>query len=159
MNLSRVWNLLFVPAACGLFLQGINAQNAFPVVPADSVEPGKARPHIWAISADPATTVVHGPGHTDCGPVADVVCFYYPGNIRIAYATSFVQNSKGGAGMVIGIVDAFHYAGADNDLQTFSSEFGLPQCTIASGCLMQVSQTGGAPTAGFNQVWALETNL
>jgi subtilase family serine protease len=160
MNLPRAWSLLFLAAVCGLFVPTMYAQGgAYPVVPADSVEPGTARPHIWAMAADPATTAVHGPGHTDCGPVAAVDCYYFPSDLRTAYATGFVQNSNGGMGMVIGIVDAFHYAGADSDLQTFSTQFGLPQCTIASGCLTQVSQTGGAPTAGFNQGWALETNL
>jgi subtilase family serine protease len=133
--------------------------DAYPVVPAVSVAPGTARPHIWAMFADPALTVVHGPGHTDCGPGAAVDCYYFPTDLRTAYATSFVQNSNGGAGMVIGIVDAFHYAGADRDLQTFSTQYGLPQCTIASGCLTQANQTGGPPTAAFNQGLALETNL
>ena len=42
----------------------------------------------------------------------------------------------------IAIVDAFHYANAASDLATYRSTFGLPPCTVASGCLTILNPTG-----------------
>jgi subtilase family serine protease len=63
----------------------------------------------------------------------------------------------------IAIVDAFHYANAEADLATYRSQFGLPACTVASGCLKLVNQNGAAsplpaaPPAGDD--WNLEAAL
>jgi hypothetical protein len=42
----------------------------------------------------------------------------------------------------IAIVDAFNYANAASDLASYRSQFGLPACTVASGCLTIINQTG-----------------
>jgi subtilase family serine protease len=66
----------------------------------------------------------------------------------------------GGAGIVIGIVDAFHYAGAEADLNSFSATMLLPPCTKASGCFKQVNQVGGPPRVGSGgSAWEIETML
>jgi len=58
----------------------------------------------------------------------------------------------------IAIVDAFHYANAESDLATYRSTFGLPPCTVASGCLTIFNPTNaGAPPAGDD--WNLEAAL
>ncbi len=58
----------------------------------------------------------------------------------------------------IAIVDAFHYANAESDLATYRSQFGLPPCTVASGCLTIFNPTNaGAPPAGDD--WNLEAAL
>ena len=63
----------------------------------------------------------------------------------------------------IAIVDAFHYANAESDLAMYRSTFGLPPCTVASGCLRIVNQNGAAsplpaaPPAGDD--WNLEAAL
>jgi subtilase family serine protease len=58
----------------------------------------------------------------------------------------------------IAIIDAFHYANAASDLATYRSTFGLPPCTVASGCLTILNPTGaGAPPAGDD--WNLEAAL
>jgi subtilase family serine protease len=142
------WTLLF---GSGLLTQIVSGQDAFPVVP--SADPGSMRPFVWMVNSP---EIVHGPGQ-NCG--SGNPCYYVPADIQRAYATSLIQNGNGGAGTTIAIVDAFHYAGAEADLNAFSAAFGLPPCTSASGCFQQVSQTGGPPVAGFNQGWAVETNL
>jgi hypothetical protein len=42
----------------------------------------------------------------------------------------------------IALVDAYNDPNAESDLETFDSEFGLPQCTRANGCFEQVNQKG-----------------
>ncbi|HEV2020915.1 MAG TPA: hypothetical protein VGQ94_00130 [Terriglobales bacterium] len=58
---------------------------------------------------------------------------------------------------MIAIVDAFHYPTADNDLDVFSTQFGLPHCTIANGCFKVVYASGSQPST--NCGWAQETAL
>ena len=75
-----------------------------------------------------------------------------PATLRSVYSLP----STGGGG-TIAIVDAFHYATAENDLSVFSTAFGLPQCTTANGCFKQVYASGSKPRA--NCGWAQETAL
>jgi len=76
-----------------------------------------------------------------------------PQNLRGVYSLP----SSGGSG-TIAIVDAYHYATADNDLSVFSSQYGLPQCTLANGCFKQVFASGRQPRSncGWNQEAALD---
>jgi subtilase family serine protease len=63
----------------------------------------------------------------------------------------------------IAIVDAFNYPNAESDLASYRSQFGLPPCTKANGCLQIVNQNGAAaplparPPAGDD--WNLEAAL
>jgi kumamolisin len=75
-----------------------------------------------------------------------------PATLRSVYSLP----STGGGG-TIAIVDAFHYATAENDLSVFSTAFGLPQCTTANGCFKQVYASGSKPRA--NCGWAQEAAL
>jgi hypothetical protein len=63
----------------------------------------------------------------------------------------------------IAIVDAFHYANAESDLKTYRSQFGLPPCTVANGCLKIVNQNGvtGAPPSPSpaGDDWSVEAAL
>jgi kumamolisin len=64
--------------------------------------------------------------------------------------------STGGAG-VIAIVDAYDDPHAAQDLTTFSEMFGLPPCTVTSGCFRKVYARGIAPAV--NCGWAQEISL
>src|SRR2546427_3284740 len=64
--------------------------------------------------------------------------------------------SSGGSG-VIAIVDAFDYPTAENDLNVFSTQFGLPPCTTANGCFTKVYASGTKPRK--NCGWAQEAAL
>src|SRR5437868_4008026 len=67
------------------------------------------------------------------------------------------------ASATIAIVDAFGYPNAESDLASYRSQFGLPACTVASGCLKIVNQSGATsplppkPPAGDD--WTLESAL
>jgi kumamolisin len=62
-----------------------------------------------------------------------------------------------GGGGTIAIVDAFDYPTAENDLNVFSTQFGLPACTTANGCFRRVYAKGVKPRA--NCGWAQEAAL
>jgi kumamolisin len=64
--------------------------------------------------------------------------------------------TTGGTG-IIAIVDAYDYPTAENDLNVFSSQFGLPACTTSGGCFSKVYATGSKPVA--NCGWAQEAAL
>ena len=80
-----------------------------------------------------------------------------PADIQSAY-----KLPPGGQGQTVAIVDAYGDSSAAADLAVFRSQFGLPPCTRASGCLRVVNQDGGAhlpPTTPLESGWALETSV
>ncbi len=80
---------------------------------------------------------------------------YTPAQVRHAYGVD--QLTNGGEGQTIGIVDSNDYPAAEADLNFFSTTFGLPQCTVASGCLTIVYANGVKPP--FNRGATGETSL
>src|ERR1700733_9009906 len=56
------------------------------------------------------------------------------------------------------IIAAFHYPNAESDLAIYRSTFGLPPCTVASGCLTIVNPTGAGPPPTDDD-WNLEAAL
>jgi subtilase family serine protease len=60
---------------------------------------------------------------------------------------------------VIGIVDAYDDPTVESDMATFDTQYGLPACTKANGCLTVVNQTGGSTLPASNGDWALEISL
>ena len=77
----------------------------------------------------------------------------------IASVYGFPTASTAGAGQTIAIVDAYDDPTAENDLNVFSSQFGLPACTTANGCFSKVNQTGGRSYPRSDSGWALEISL
>jgi subtilase family serine protease len=80
-----------------------------------------------------------------------------PATIKSAY--SFPTSTTAGAGQTIAIVDAFDDPNAENDLNVFSAQYGLPACTTANGCFKKVNQTGGTAYPRKDAGWALEIAL
>src|SRR3569623_1736919 len=66
-------------------------------------------------------------------------------------------------GATIAIVDAYGYSNLASDLAVYRSQYGLPPCTVANGCLKIVNQNGQTaplpsnPPAGDD--WTGETAL
>jgi subtilase family serine protease len=77
-----------------------------------------------------------------------------PANIQSAYKLTGKTTTK-----TVAIVDAYGYPRAASDLATYRSRWGLPACTVASGCLKIVNQTGGTVLPAFNLGWAQEQAL
>jgi len=114
-----------------------------PVCPGPGGE-GDARCHARVV------VDVNGNPHVTSGPAG-----LSPADLQSAYALP-----AGGAGQVIGIVDAYDDPNAESDLAVYRAQFGLPPCTTANGCFRKVNQNGGQgryPRA--SQGWALEIAL
>ena len=79
-----------------------------------------------------------------------------PADLRSAYKLP----ANGGAGQTVAIVDAYNDPNAAADMAVYRSQFGLPACTVASGCFKQVSQTGSTTSLPANNSgWAGEISL
>jgi hypothetical protein len=84
---------------------------------------------------------------------------YGPADLVSAYAL----NTSLKPTTTIALVDAFGYPNAESDLAQYRSKYGLPPCTVASGCLTIVNQQGqksplpSPPPA--NDDWTVETAL
>jgi hypothetical protein len=86
-----------------------------------------------------------------------------PAWLQWAYDMSALSAS-GGTDETVGIVDAFGDTTAAADLASYRANFGLPACTVASGCLTITNdqgQTSPLPSqgTGANAEWQTETTL
>jgi subtilase family serine protease len=80
---------------------------------------------------------------------------YGPADLKSAY---HLPDTGGTA--TIGIVDAYGYPSAEADLAAYRSQYGLPACTVASGCLTILNQRGDtSPLPTPQRGWAVETAL
>jgi len=141
--------------------QAAAAHKAMPIMPAASTPAGEFRSHAWIAAplTAPAPAVTSSlPGFCNI-TISGLGYIFCPNALRTAYGVSSIVGGNGGAGITIAIVDAFHYASAESDLNAFSSAMLLPACTTANGCFKQVSQIGGAPRAGSDTNWETETML
>ncbi|WP_435179418.1 carboxypeptidase regulatory-like domain-containing protein, partial [Actinacidiphila sp. bgisy145] len=89
-------------------------------------------------------------------PFATTPAGFGPGDLQSAYALP----ADGGAGQTVAIVDAYDDPNAAADLAVYRDQFGLPACTVDSGCFTKVSQRGNtddlpSPDSG----WAGEISL
>jgi subtilase family serine protease len=87
---------------------------------------------------------------------------YTPAQISHAYGLDQIKPLAGnvpdnGAGQTIAIVDAYDDPTIRNDLQTFDSQFGLPNLTSSS--LTIVNQAGGKQLPPADADWTIETAL
>ncbi len=73
-----------------------------------------------------------------------------------SYTGIFGNSSLCGYGQTIAIVDAYDNPDAQKDLTTFSTQFGLPNCTSANGCFTKVMPQGKTRS---DSGWALEESL
>ena len=87
---------------------------------------------------------------------------YGPADLQRAYNLSGPAASNG-TGETIGIVDAFNDPNIASDLATYRSAWGLPACTVASGCFRVLNQNGATSplpaNAPADDDWSLEESL
>ena len=104
----------------------------------------EARAHTHPLGIARAT-------HASGAPSAVVGDFgYSPENLHSAYQ---LPTSAAGT-QTIALVDAYNDLTAEADLAAYSKEFGLPECTAASGCFKKVNQNGEAANLPFPQTQA-----
>jgi subtilase family serine protease len=80
---------------------------------------------------------------------------YGPSDLLSAYNIP----ANGGAGQTVAIVDAYNDPNAASDMATYRAQYGLPACTVASGCFKQVDQTGGTKLPRSSTSWSGEISL
>jgi hypothetical protein len=89
-----------------------------------------------------AEVVTVKPGSTKA-LTSTVPAGYGPADLATAYDLPKTSTSKA----TIAIIDAGVDANLASDLATYRSTYGLPACTVASGCLTLENYTGGAQPA------------
>jgi kumamolisin len=136
---------LLVLGAAFLLAQGQAPQHAPVIIPASSQEHaadiGKKAHTNHLILALPRSVPAPTAGET-------------PQTIYPVYGLTLDDDNSGG---IIAIVDAFDYPTAEDDLHTFSQQFGLPECRSANGCFQVIYAGGTKPPA--NCGWAQEAAL
>jgi subtilase family serine protease len=81
---------------------------------------------------------------------------YGPTQIQSAYG---LKGLKSG-GRTVAVVDAYNDPNAAADLATYRTAYGLPPCTVASGCFKQINENGTASPLPTNDAgWAEEESL
>jgi len=84
---------------------------------------------------------------------------YGPVQLRAAYGVSALATTDPSTTQTVGIVDAYNDPHLASDLAAYRSNYGLPACTTASGCLRVVSETGSTRLPVGSTAWGLETSL
>jgi subtilase family serine protease len=79
---------------------------------------------------------------------------YGPADIQSAYKLAGLTT-----GSTVAIVDAYNDPTAAADLAVYRSQYGLPACTVAGGCLRITNQSGGSNLPQTNAGWATEISL
>lgn len=115
----------------------------------DSAPPGLnsavSSAQLLGPGSEPAATPAPGPGT--------------PLYLQQAYDLTALSASAG-SGTTVAIVDAYNDASAAADLGYYRSYYGLPGCTVASGCLRIVGENGSSTLPGETSAdWQLEESL
>ncbi len=119
------------------------ATAAAPAVPSGTA---KARA-VQATAIDP-DVIVHPDAARGVGvqPAAAPPAGYSPSDLRSAYNLASAATS-GGKGATVAIIGVDNDPEAASDLAVYRTQYGLPTCTTASGCLSKVNENGAAPAA------------
>ncbi len=80
-----------------------------------------------------------------------------PDRIKAIY--NYPTSPTAGAGKTIAIVVAFDAPTVENDLNVFSSQYGLPLCTTANGCFKKVGSSDSRRLPQVDTSWAVEASL
>nr|HEX4318891.1 MYXO-CTERM sorting domain-containing protein [Kofleriaceae bacterium] len=130
----------------------VDAHRAGSLVTAracDGAAAGTARCHVHVVTTADGTAITaatpQGYGATD---------------LERAYAIAPAAQQAG----VIAIVDAYGYKDLASDLAQYRAQYGLPACTVASGCLTIVNQEGATSPLpkeppSTTEDWTIETAL
>jgi len=87
---------------------------------------------------------------------------YGPADLASAYQfrTTVPPSSWTWNGRTIAIADAYDNPNVAGDLAAYRSQYGLPPCTVASGCLTKISQSGSTTRLPAKNVgWGEEIDL
>jgi hypothetical protein len=150
---SAATAVLLAGASASAATSGTNAPSAAP----DYVHScnGPATPgHVKCLALKRTNVITHAslkPGATPSG--------YGPAALQSAYKLAAAAAANGG-GQTVAVVDAFDDPSAEADLAEYRSQFGLPACTVASGCFTKLNQSGATtPLPRADSAWSEEISL
>jgi subtilase family serine protease len=162
----KIWKLGALALATAVGLAGAVGPNVASAQSARAVERSGHTFHVAVCPrGNPAGTarcfahqVVDARGNPVNGKAnpAATPAGYGPSQLRAAYGLTGVAGS---GTPTVAIVDAYAYPRAEADLAVYRSQYGLPPCTTASGCLKIVGQTGGKPPSRVDTGWDQEQAL
>ncbi len=146
-------------ALSALLLSACGGANA--VVPAASgARAPSARPACGPAAPNEARCtayVLSAPGRAVLGVrTAALPAGYGPADLQSAYG---LTGATGGKGKTVAIVVAYNDPNAAADLAVYRSTYGLAACTVATGCLKIVNQSGGSSLPSNNASWGQEISL
>jgi subtilase family serine protease len=97
----------------------------------------------------------------DVTPLASIApSGYSPSDLTTAYGLPAPGAAKWAwNGRTVAIVDAYDNPNAAADLTAYRAQFGLPPCTVASGCFAKISQSKSAKLPARNVGWGQEIDL
>lgn len=144
MRVKLMWAAAAVVAISGVFAAPAGAVSQRPVCPGPAAA-GRALCDSHVVTngqgTPQATTAPKG---------------YGPAQFRGAYGLP----SSAATAQTIGIVDAYDDPNIAADLNTYSSQFGLPLCNSSNPCFQKVNQSGAAgPLPRTDSGWSLEIAL
>lgn len=143
-RIESVVTVLAVAAFLALAAATAGAASQKPVCPGP-VAAGSARCHAHVV------TDAQGTPKAVSAPKG-----YGPAQFRGAYGLPAAAPTT----QTIAIVDAYDDPNITSDLNTYSTQFGLPLCNAANPCFRKVNQSGNAgPYPQANSGWALEIAL
>jgi hypothetical protein len=110
---------------------------------ARAVPSGTAKARAVQATAIDPDVIVHPDTARRAGlqPAAAPPAGYSPSNLRSAYNLASAATS-GGKGATVAIIGVDDDPAAASDLAVYRTQYGLPACTTASGCLSKVNENG-----------------
>ncbi|MGN6258535.1 MAG: S53 family peptidase [Solirubrobacterales bacterium] len=145
MRVKLLWAAAAVVAIFGVFAAPASAVSQRPVCPGPAAA-GQA------LCDSHVVTNAKGTPQATTAPKG-----YGPAQFRGAYGLP----SSAATSQTIAIVDAYDDPNVASDLNTYSSQFGLPPCNSSNPCFQKVNQSGSAagPFPRAESGWALEISL
>lgn len=154
---------------CGLgALVLASCANPFGPEPTRESDDDRGAAELGAIPNHPNTQVCNGGTYHCYALMRTDVAYIQPAATPSGFgpsdlASAYKLNTSLGAGMTIAVVDAYNYPNAESDLAKYRSQYGLPACTTASGCLKIINQNGATSPLPANAPsgddWTVEAAL
>src|SRR5690349_11360689 len=129
-----------------------------PARPDGFIQPPCARP----ATGQARCLLAYRPGGAVDRATADGPAASPQGLGAAAIRSAYKLRSQGSPDQTVAVSIAFHTPHLDRFLARYRKQFGLPPCTVASGCFRQVNQQGKARPAapsGVGLGWDLEATL
>ena len=158
-------------ATCAASSAGSSAASAGSIAPAAAVakpaaaKPATAKPAAGDAAAAAQSAALVRPGgvhRLGVQPAATTPAGYAPADLRSAYNLAAAAAS-GGKNATVAIVDPGNDSTAAADLAVYRTQYGLPACTTASGCLRHVNEQGQTsplpPDESQAPLWPLDMDM